>query len=556
MSAAASMVRRGRVSRRRVVALGLIVAVLAGCGGAATAPGSETRATAPHVPSASELSTLLAADPAAAPGPAVALLQRAATELPALATGQDAVSTAEKAAVAAARVALAAGASATAQAAPGRQRRLDASPDLFGRSGLQVAISLLNETRTASEAAPTGNLPKPVDVPGAKDGAQSHITLDSHLDADGTRTVDLDAHQTLSDGSSTLSSDSKIKVSGNPCPDAAGQVRVRLDASDGFSGSAGASTASGARQLSGTATAQVNDAADMVQLDFDFDLNASGQHVGGATYAVGAKVRFGFSGAGLGTAPGGDFAVTAPSINPTGRSASSTDADVARESQAAFNQFGGLAYGTLRKLQERWQSGGCVHIEAANPSPVPVRSSAVIAVAVKHRVDGPELHVPVSVNLSGGRSATPARIDASPGAVTYVAPDQTGASGTLTLRTVSRRGIDTLTLAMRAYAPIYRITGSGDGLVVDDSAGPLDQVFSFSGTFPGGEVEFTCTPANDRSGSVTGALSGSGVTGHVSGSYSIVGPDEGPLTMTQTTYGCVDGVPNSCRTVTSVFTLR
>lgn len=482
------------------------------------------------------------------------LLRRAAVELPAIALSETDMTTAERAAYAALKTAVSAVAQPAATSA-GTVRRLAAGSSGLGIPSEIMSGSLLDLARTMGEGAPQDGTPVSVEHSSKQGSAETSVKLGSQTAADGTRTSQIDARQTVNDGANTMNSRSTAKATGKVCPDAAGQVIIHFEISDSYSGSAGGRSASGSRQIKGTATAQVNDAADMESLDFAMDMNTSGQHADGSAYGMGMSSQFGFGGAGIGSAPGGAITSQPASSQWTGRTAGTTEADTSRESSSATLQFSLTAFQYMLGLQRNWRSGHCVHIEAADPGSVLTGSSTVIHVAVKHVVEGGEVHLPVSVSLSGEKSVTPSRIGSSPGPVTYVAPDQAGGTATLTFKTVSRRGMDTKTMSLRTRDRIYRISGGGDGLVVDDSAGPLDKPFTFTGTFPGGEVEFSCTPSSNRSGAVTGQLSGSGATGTVSGSYSIVGPDEGPLTMTQTTYGCVDNVPGSCRTVTSVFTL-
>lgn len=68
-------------------------------------------------------------------------------------------------------------------------------------------------------------------------------------------------------------------------------------------------------------------------------------------------------------------------------------------------------------------------------------------------------------------------------------------------------------------------------------------------------VTFSYLPDDEGSGTFTGAISGSGVTGWASGAYTIADEEGGPLTLTQQGPGCIDGIPNSCRDTTEVITL-
>lgn len=115
---------------------------------------------------------------------------------------------------------------------------------------------------------------------------------------------------------------------------------------------------------------------------------------------------------------------------------------------------------------------------------------------------------------------------------------------------------DVISRAKQICAPTtYAASGGGAEVTVTGLVSDLELPFSLEGTFPGGSVTFSYLPDDDRSGTHNGALSGAGVTGSVSGTYTITGDVDGPLTLTQQSSGCIDGVPNSCRDTTEVITL-
>ncbi len=62
------------------------------------------------------------------------------------------------------------------------------------------------------------------------------------------------------------------------------------------------------------------------------------------------------------------------------------------------------------------------------------------------------------------------------------------------------------------------------------------------------------SPGRRCSGTFTGTISGSDVTGWASGAYTIAGEEGSPLTLTQQGPGCIDGIPNSCRDTTEGIT--
>jgi hypothetical protein len=78
--------------------------------------------------------------------------------------------------------------------------------------------------------------------------------------------------------------------------------------------------------------------------------------------------------------------------------------------------------------------------------------------------------------------------------------------------------------------------------------------FQLAGTFPGGTSIHNYTPTSPTGGTSTYTLSGSGVAGHGQGTYTIARQGDNWV-VTETTTGCVDGLPGSCRTNTSTITL-
>ncbi len=98
-------------------------------------------------------------------------------------------------------------------------------------------------------------------------------------------------------------------------------------------------------------------------------------------------------------------------------------------------------------------------------------------------------------------------------------------------------------------------TTHADMVSESDGDDSRDKPFGLRGTFPGGGVEFSCTPATNRSGAVTGDRSGSGMTGPASDTCTSEAPDDAPPTLIQTTYGCIDSRQVSCRSMSSASTL-
>jgi hypothetical protein len=105
------------------------------------------------------------------------------------------------------------------------------------------------------------------------------------------------------------------------------------------------------------------------------------------------------------------------------------------------------------------------------------------------------------------------------------------------------------------HSTAYEASGGGAQIEVTGSVEALDKVFFIYGTFPGGTAEFTYTPVSPGGGAVEYSLSGSGVTGSGEGLYSLAPQPDGTVILEQTTDGCVDGIPGSCRTNSEMITL-
>lgn len=96
---------------------------------------------------------------------------------------------------------------------------------------------------------------------------------------------------------------------------------------------------------------------------------------------------------------------------------------------------------------------------------------------------------------------------------------------------------------------------NGESIVITGTVQDLLAPFTLEGVFPGGQAVFTYTPVNIGGGAVDYTLSGSGVTGQGDGLYSLKALPDGVYVLEQTTEGCVDGIPGSCRTNSDTITL-
>lgn len=102
----------------------------------------------------------------------------------------------------------------------------------------------------------------------------------------------------------------------------------------------------------------------------------------------------------------------------------------------------------------------------------------------------------------------------------------------------------------------WTVTGGGARIKVSGTVVKLNEAFQVVGKFPGGTADFVYTPTSRSGGTVKYVLAGGGFSGAGSGTYKI-GPsgDGSTLTIKQTTKGCINGVPGSCKTNSEVLTL-
>ena len=102
----------------------------------------------------------------------------------------------------------------------------------------------------------------------------------------------------------------------------------------------------------------------------------------------------------------------------------------------------------------------------------------------------------------------------------------------------------------------WTVTGGGARIKVSGTVVKLNEAFKTVGTFPGGTANFVYSPTSRSGGTVKYVLAGGGFSGAGSGTYTI-GPsgDGSTMTIKQTTTGCINGVPGSCKTNSEVLTL-
>lgn len=101
----------------------------------------------------------------------------------------------------------------------------------------------------------------------------------------------------------------------------------------------------------------------------------------------------------------------------------------------------------------------------------------------------------------------------------------------------------------------WEASGGGAQITITGRVANLMAGFTLEGQFPGGAAVFEYAPVTMGGGAVSYSLSGSGVTGSGEGLYTLEAMPGDVYILSQTTDGCIDGIPNSCRTNTDTITL-
>jgi hypothetical protein len=447
-------------------------------------------------------------------------------------------------------------ASASKALAQGPANRAMALGDIdFGDVGFVASIA-----PTIFQGVPAGAAPASASGSGTSGGTTATMQMGGGSTGDGNVaaqiTLTVKSQGSQGDGSITFG----VKSGGRICPDASGSLPFEVSASAGVQAAVQSGKVRAGFQMDLTAkgTARVNDAAYIDNVDFEINIQSSRQRPDGHNAFVDATYP--------GGSIGGEWSNTS-SLSVTSKAilnrqgSTTTRDDVTALTAEARDYAVQLMKGYLEGVQHSWRNGNCVEIRSPEISwgvwatTARPGASIVFNVAVVHKQEGGELKLPVDATLAGQKSLTPSRISSAPGVFVYVAPETPGSSATVTFASTSRRGIGTTYSKVWVSDRSYEASGGGNGLVVSGRIGNLAADFTLEGTFPGASATFHYHPSSDRAGAVNSEFSGSGVTGSTSGTYTIVGPDDGPLTLTQTTTGCVNGIPGSCRTNTDVITL-
>jgi hypothetical protein len=288
-----------------------------------------------------------------------------------------------------------------------------------------------------------------------------------------------------------LDANSKVKLTGNLCPNAEGKIDLNVEqSSNGRAGSSGSTIYD--KNLTAKIGASVNEDAEVASMDLDLK-QATRSTAGGRQVYVETNQS--------GKGATGDYSDMKFDGVRIDRASQQANADDAVLSQNGLTDAFRLAIGVLQSAKGRWQGGGCVKIDATSPGTVSVNSSTQIPVKVTHKFEGSEVPSKLTAALSGGASVDPTLIPKTAGTLTYVAPGETGKSATIKLTANSRRGRATLDLTASTGGDSYQIVGGLDDFQTDTSVCDIMKPFTLTG------------------GGITNKFSGG-----LSGTYNFTGP--------------------------------
>lgn len=198
-----------------------------------------------------------------------------------------------------------------------------------------------------------------------------------------------------------------------------------------------------------------------------------------------------------------------------------------------------------------------LRINAASPAASPdadALHSALLALLAAERAD-----CPVTVDAAGSVAVEVSHVPGPPeGWSLALAAPPFAASGARGDVAAAAAGILDLLCRRQGGAATkgpWEASGGGPQITVTGRVENLMAAFTLEGQFPGGTAVFEYAPVTMGGGAVSYSLTGSGVTGSGEGLYTLEAMPGDVYILNQTTEGCVDGIPNSCRTNNDTITL-
>lgn len=317
----------------------------------------------------------------------------------------------------------------------------------------------------------------------------------------------------------------RVKVSVDPCPDPTGKFTGKAKVDVSASATGGSAGQNGTLDV--TVSGQVDDAAELVSTDADYEMQWS-------KFGGGAKGSYVDVAGSI-----GDTKVVSATLKRSGGAP-----NVEMQEGASWI---GMMYALMAKdriataAEKGWKSGRCVTLKptaAPGPSGLEPGATSTINAAPRSRIDGSAAGGSVTATLSaGGASVDPSESKVPADATfTYTAPDEKDKTGTVSLEARSRRGIAKATIDFDTKAAgAYHFVGGLQDFQVAQDVCDISQPFTLNS--PGvGSADF--------SGGLTGTYAANGVFGfHYEGTYVITlpnGPGK-PGSMAATSSGQIAG---------------
>jgi hypothetical protein len=272
-----------------------------------------------------------------------------------------------------------------------------------------------------------------------------------------------------------LTDDRTMAGSIDVCPTDGGIVPATIDVHIQLGKSGAGAVASRTSTSSNTFSGHVDDQAVLRRVTHDMQQTASWQNSSGAGgydfNSTGLNWNAGESGISGG--------VDASGIGGSARSnGSATDSQVTKEAggtMAIDKAAVDPAYGAAQKL---WRAGRCVVIQAPDykaetplatadqgktqhDEEVDGGSLTKFGINLKHRFAGGALSQPVKASLNGDKKLQPTELKSGSGSLSYTAPGEDDKQATVTLKSVSRRGIGNLVIAFHTKGKHLKLSARG-----------------------------------------------------------------------------------------------
>jgi hypothetical protein len=353
-------------------------------------------------------------------------------------------------------------------------------------------------------------------------------------DVSGGRAGDGTTHASYSYHATTSSPDGPLEVSvsaeghGLVCPGEDGAVPFSLHAILDMHFMKNGKIAGGRLELLTTGTAGVNDAANIAHVEHEWRMQQSTQRPESHNAYVDASYKGSVNGEfGHGAPWTGTF-----KYNRIGSTTTPQDLETMGTflgTAAAMLETGYLVF-----TQVFWQDSNCVVPQAALASTVAPNSSTSFEAKVHYKPDDIDVALPLDAKLvAGGVSVQPGHVNKTPATLVYVAPNESGKSATINLKTTSRRGIGELEVSTVTSSVGYLVDwsdGAGNhvsGTICGGLASPFTLGFDSGGVISG-TLRFTPSGANGGSVHLTGTGGGGVLAYSGDGTFTVT---DSPLTI-------------------------